>query len=391
MRFAFVRSPQYSEWGGDLKAIQDLQEGLHLLGHASQIVHEPGSALSADYIFFIGTLLDQSSNFHFMQLAHRNYGCIAFHEDHLLYSGASFGFPYYISNILQQTLEENVSFSLKDLYERPHLIFYYDRMRPVNVLQNYEFLKKATSLIVSSPTEQKTLLRDVPGSSPHIVLWGAGHARELVQKPTEDFLSFTGLANGSYILQVGRMSSRKNQLATLLATKDLDIPLIFIAMNRCTPAYEQLFFAAAAQWRKAPTFLISQHLPASQGPVTVIPTPDGKILSSSLLLSAFAHAGLHMHPAFYELPGYTYFESARFGVPTIASEWTSLKDYFTDASGRYTLDDRIEYALPYDLPALTALAKKKFGQKYPQFPLHPIYERTAKDIAHDFLNFSCAF
>ena len=105
-----------------------------------------------------------------------------------------------------------------------------------------------------------------------------------------------------------------------------------------------------------------------------------------MLLSAFFHAGLHLHPSFYELPGYTYLESAKFGTPTIASLWSSLKDYLTDSSGKYALDDRIEYVLPYDLTAIRGLIEKKFGQRYPRSPELPIFQRTAQDVAKEFLS-----
>jgi len=388
MQFAFIRPKKYSAWGGDLKAILDLQEGLQEFGYSSFITDDHVKALQAETVIFIGTLFDQSSGLNFMRLMQRDYGCIAFHEDELLYSGASFGFLYYIAQILEKNNGAATDFSLEDLLERPHLIFYYQSKPPDTILKNYDFLKKAKWIIAHSHMEQKTLFRDAPGCNAKIVYLGAGHAGNLQTETTEEFLRFTGLSKKSYILQVGRLSSRKNQIATVIATKDLDIPLVFIAMNNCNPLYERLFVAAVLKWRKAPTILISQHLSASDsiGPLRVIPTLDGNILPKEMLLSAFAHAGLHIHPAFYELPGYTYLESARFGIPTIASTWTSLKDYFTDFStGKYTLDDRIEYAIPYDITSLTQLTEKKFGQIYPKYPFHPLFSRTPKDIAKDFL------
>lgn len=415
MKFAFVRPQGYSEWGGDLKALSDIEQGLKQLGHDVFVTSENIQALCADFIFFVGTLVDRAPDLSFMRLMQRDYGCIAFHEDHLLFSGPSFGFAYYVSGILDQNIEDGVSFSLDDLMERPHLIFYFDRMRPFQAMMNYEFLKEAKYIIANSHTEQKTLLRDAPGCNAKVVYWAAGHTGDLVEEPNDSFLRFAGVEKGNYILQVGRMMLRKNQLGTLLAAKDLDIPLVFIAMNNCEPSYEEIFFAAAAKWRKAPTILISQHLPSKTiGSLRIIGAPNGRILSKDLVLSAFANAGLHVHPAFYELPGYTYLESARFGVPTIASEWGSLKDYFTDfssepiaklsasdksmilsqsdkiaqkgdISGRYTFDDRIEYVLPYDISAIRKLIEKKFGQKYPRQPLHPIYKRKPVDVGRDFL------
>ena len=389
MRFAFVRPSGYSPWGGDLKAISDIRLGLRDFGHESFVTSDPMEALKADSIFFIGTLLDQSAHLNFMRLMGREYGVIPFHEDHLLFSGASYGFAYYVSSILDRRVEEGHPFSLEALLERPHLIFYYDRMRPINVLQNFEFLKNAKTIIANSHTEQQTLFRDVPGCNAKVVYWAAGHAGDLKKEPTDAFLRFAGVKKGQYMIQIGRMTLRKNQLATLLATRDIDVPLVFIAMDHCEPSYEAVFFAAAQKWRKAPTLVISQHLTKShsKGAVKVIPTPGGKILSKEMLLSAVSHAGLHIHPAFYELPGYTYLESARFGVPTIASSWGSLKDYFNAfPSTKYTLDDRIEYALPFDVEALKGLAEKKFGKQYSPLPFHPIYQRSSTDVTRDFLN-----
>ncbi|MBS0624556.1 MAG: hypothetical protein JSS32_00725 [Verrucomicrobia bacterium] len=382
MQFAFVRPNGYSEWGGDLKAVQDIQRGIKAFGHESFITEDRMEALEADFVFFIGTLVDRTPDMNFMRLMGREYGCIGFHEDHLLFSGPSFGFVYYVSGILDQSVEEGYRFSLEDLYESPHLISYFDRMRPLCSLQNREFLKGANLIIANSHTEQRTLLRDAPGCRAEVVYWAAGHTGEMQSEPDDSFLRFAGVEKGNYILQVGRMMLRKNQLASLLATKDLDVPLVFIAMNNCEPMYEEIVFAAAKKWRKAPTILISQHLKGSDGPVKVIPTPERRILSKEMILSATANAGLHLHPAFYELPGYTYLESARFGVPTIATEWSSLKDYFA-ASG--PIDDRIEYVLPYDLMAIKRLVEKKFGQKYAPIPDHPLYRREAKDVGRDFL------
>lgn len=386
-RFAFVRPSWFPEWAGYLKAIQDLQEGLKLFGHDSFVTKEVSEATIADFVFFIGTVSDQNPNMHFMEMLGKEYGSIPFHEDKLLFTGASYGFFYYVLRSLERHTEQNHQFALEHLIERPHLIFYFDAMKNYYPLTNYEFLKNAKTVIAESHTEERTLLRDAPGSNTKVVYWTSGHTSDLKKMPDDSFLKFTGLSSQGYVLQVGRFELRKNQIASLLALKDLDIPLVFIAMRQCNAPYEKLFLQVAAKWRKAPTIVISQHLNPNQaeGSVRIINTPDGEILSKDLMLSAFFHAGLHLHPAFYELPGYTYLETARFGTPTIASPWGSLKDYFTDSSGNYLLDDRIEYALPYDLGALKKLAEKKFGKRYPIEPLAPIFHRTAKDVAYDFL------
>ena len=77
----------------------------------------------------------------------------------------------------------------------------------------------------------------------------------------------------------------------------------------------------------------------------MIPIDPQVGISQELLVSAYQNAGLYLHPAFYELPGYVYLEAAKLGTPTIATEWSTLSDYFTNEEGDYELDDRILYAL----------------------------------------------
>jgi glycosyltransferase involved in cell wall biosynthesis len=387
MRFAFVRSPHH-KWGGDLKAVQDLARGLTLLGHECLITTDPVEALGADTISFLSiAAVDHTTEMALMKLAGREYGSIAFHEDELLFSIPSFGLFRYVVGMLENETEKNHTFSLEQLIARPSLVFYFSEVQTFHALNNFDFLAHAKFVIASSPTEERTLLRDVPGCKTRLLRWAPGFVEGTFTPPDDSFPEFTGLKRGSYVLQAGRMSIRKNQLATLLATKDLDLPVVFIAAGYSTPAYEKTFFRAAEEKRKGPVILITQNPTlASSGNLRVIHMPSGEILSKALLLSAFAHAGLHLHPSFYEIPGLTYLEAARLGVPTVASEWGSLKDYFTDAAGNYALDDRIEYALPYDLAALKALVVKKFGQKYPEIPHHPVFQRTAEELARDFLN-----
>ncbi|MBI3508809.1 MAG: hypothetical protein HY069_04180, partial [Chlamydiia bacterium] len=189
----------------------------------------------------------------------------------------------------------------------------------------HEVLKDAAICIANTRTEAQTIYRDCPKANVKVVHWAPGFGEEFLQQPvTDEFLRFTGLQSGEYILQVGRMQMRKNQLGSILATKDLDIPLVFITTST-GPKYIETCLAAIKKWRKGPTFIIGQDLPEEQlGPHRLIPMPNRQKLSTSMLHSAFGHAGLHLHPAFYELPGATYFESLICGVPTIASTWTTV-------------------------------------------------------------------
>ena len=110
-----------------------------------------------------------------------------------------------------------------------------------------------------------------------------------------------------------------------------------------------------------------------------------KGLSQKLLISAYQNAGLYLHPAFYELPGYTYLEAAKIGTPIIASTWGTIQDYFIDPiTKEYSLDQRIRYCLPYDINGIEKHILCHFGKRY-GLSNHPIFDRNEMDVASEFL------
>lgn len=384
-----TRANEAEKWGGDLIALYAIKEGMEQLGHQVEIGSTTEKIADADFVFLSNTCLDLRACCHLVRLLGKRYGVIAFHEDFIQYYGPSRGFYHYIREILNESIEEGVPFSLDHLYENPQLIHYYAPPPAKRGLLNYDVLKNAEVCIANSPTEAQTMKRDCPSCNAQVIPWSSGLAEELDREPNEDFLQLTGLQKKGYILQVGRFEMRKNQLGTLLATKDFDLPLVFIATTTAVHSTEYLFTCLEAihKWRKGPTLIISQELPSyKSGNLTILQMPGGQKLPRETLLSAFGHAGLHIHPAFHELPGYTYLESAKLGIPTIASTWTSIRDYFTEEkTGHYSLDNRIEYCLPYDLPGLTQLVWKKWGEEFSPDHSHPIFTRTKVDMAREIL------
>lgn len=387
MKIAIVsRFNEKLKWGGDLKALQVVRDGMRELGHKAEIIPDLTRLKDHEYIFLSSTFFDLRPNVLFLKLAGRKYGVIAFHDDFIKYSGLSYGFYRYIRGCLDGEEDDEIPFQLERLFENPELVHYYATPPGKSAFINYDTLKHADLCIANSPTEARTLLRDCPSCNAKVVYWTPGFA-ETEEEPTDEFLKFTGLRSGEYILQVGRFHQKKNHLGSILATKDLDIPLVFIATTAADFPYERTCLEAAHTFRKAPTYIIHQKLPTMMSDkLRILHMPNGRKISPSMLLSAFAHAGLHLHPAFYELPGYTYLESTKLGIPTIASSWTSIRDYFTDPhTGKYTLDDRMEYVVPYDVPGIAKLVKKKFGQKYSRNFDHPIFKRRSIDVARDIM------
>ncbi len=381
----FSRFNEHQKWGGDLEAMYSIAQGMSSLGVDATVISDFSEFTPCDMMFLTSTCLDLREHIRFLNLIDQPYSLIGFHEDQIKYGGVSLGFYEYIKGCLAGACDPDlpeIPFSLEALLENPHLIHYYTVLPRKHSLRNYEVMKQARVCFANSHAEARTMKRDCPSCNAQVVHLTSGAAVDFKKESSREFLDFTGLSTNGYILQVGRCEPRKNQLATILSTRDLDIPLVFIATQGGHTDYEFSCLEAILKWRKAPTIVISQYLAETQmGPLRVIAMPNREKLSLSMLQSAFAHAALHLHPAFMELPGYTYFESVALGTPTIASSWATIDEYFASPP----LDDRMEYCEPYDLPAMTRLIEKKLGKRYPTEPVHPVFKRTRVDVAREIL------
>jgi glycosyltransferase involved in cell wall biosynthesis len=383
MRFGLIRSDPLTHWGGDLKTLSAIARGLNELGHEARVYPSPAELPPVDFIFLANTFRDLRPEAEALRLMRIPYGVIPFYEDLVKFGGASSGFFAFVRGCLDGVEEKGVPLTIERLEKLPHVIYYYSFAPPHRPFVNEGVLQHAACVIANTPTEAATIRRDCPEAKVHTCFWPPGFAEEFgEQAPTGEFLEWTGLASGEYIIQIGRPEFRKNQLATILATRHLDIPLVLI-MTRggVTPnPYLTTVLEAVVRWRRAPTWIIGQDLPhATAGRHQILPMPGGEPLSASMLHSAIAHAGLHLHPAFYELPGATYLESAALGIPTIASSWTTVADYFRNPPLE---DGRIAYAEPYDIATLAGLVTTHFGRRYPRSS-HPAFRRTRRELARE--------
>ncbi|MBS0654057.1 MAG: hypothetical protein JSR39_11100, partial [Verrucomicrobia bacterium] len=199
----------------------------------------------------------------------------------------------------------------------------------------------------------------------------------------DGFFDALGLEGKPYLLQVGRMETRKNQLATLLATRDLDMPLVLIAVESHQGWYEKLCVETAVHFRKAPTLIISQNLPAFEsGAMKVVPMPDGKIMPRAFMKRAFEKARLYVHPAFCELPGFVFFEAIKNGVPIVASEWCTIQDYLVNSG-----PDNIRYVLPFHIADLESKVKQFLSAEPKKvFVSEPCLKRSTLEYAQEIVN-----
>lgn len=381
--FFYIQNDEQFPWMGAVTSIKIIQEGLKNLGIEAYFSSQIEEAYNYDFAFISAITIDLNPIADTLRFFNKRYGVIPFQEDYLNFSGPAHSFFGYVGNALKNP---DCDAMLEALFEQPEIVRYLPFPPRKSALVNYEVLKNARLCIANSHTEELTIKRDCPRAVTEVVYWTPGFLFETSYPYSNSFLPLVGLKPNEYILQIGRIEPRKNQLATILATRHLDIPLVFIANSifQGYMDYAMTCIEAIKKYRKAPTIIVTGSLPPTEeGPLKIISTKQQDGLSQNLLVSAYQNAGLYVHPAFYELPGYVHLEAAKLGTPCVATEWSTLKDYFTDGAGNYMLDDRIVYANPYDINALEKKILLQFGKRYDPGTL-PIFFRTPNDVAKDF-------
>ena len=386
MNFGFcVRDTPHH--GGDLVAINSVKEGLRELGHRVFTGPDASSVIKSDYIFITNTCLDQHHNLPALQKHSKRWGVITFHEDFFKYMPTMEGFVNYAHKAFnggKWSKEEDFHrFAIEYLDEGADITQMFSQLgMPQTSHMNRFIIEGAETVFTHSQIEKCDILRHLPNANVEVCRWGCGIAQK--ERPYMDsFLKLTGLTKGEYILSIGRIEGRKNQLASLLALRDNDIPMVFTTPKVFNKEYIK-FVVDVAEKRKGPTILVSQEFKSNEiGNVRIVGT-QGSLLSDEEIVSAYQNAGLHLHPAFYEMPGYTYLEAAKYNLPQVASSWGSVNEYFKQG-GSETLDGRVKFVIPHHLGEIRRGVEEQFGKTFEPMPDHPIFSRTNVDVAKDFL------
>jgi glycosyltransferase involved in cell wall biosynthesis len=370
-----------SKWGGDIVAIDAIKEGLLKFNYEVIVDSDINKLLLCDFIFLTNTTLDQFGNYSILKINNKKYGIINLQEDFIKFSPHLIGSANYIYKMLNEKYEPNnpFHFTLEYLEENPDCVLYFTGRPPTFPLTNIDPIKYATINIANSNFEKNIILRDVPTSNVEVVPLSLGMADRWDNTEDETFLEKYNLKKKNYVLQVGRLEGRKNQLHTLLALKDIEEDLVFI-FSSGLKLYEDLLIPLIKKYRKNRTIIISQNEPQVIDNLEMYKFDDGQKLSSSLLKSAFQNAKVNCHPAFQELPGYTYLESLFFNVPTIASEWASISDYL-EIGGDINCNGLIHYVKPYDIKSIRETYNKIKNLDIKN--TNTIFNRTPYDLGLD--------
>ncbi|MFH1010634.1 MAG: glycosyltransferase [bacterium] len=173
-------------------------------------------------------------------------------------------------------------------------------------LENAFVARGARALLASGEREASRLRQDFSEAAErvHAVPFGIRVLDEFGAELKEELREQLGV--GPFVLCVGRLETRKNQLMLMKALQDDELTLVFVTGGfTYQPPYESLCRSFQRRGRN----ILAGHV-------------------SPLQLAAFYSAALcHILPSWYELPGLVSVEAAAYGCSVAASIWGSVEDY----------------------------------------------------------------
>jgi len=163
----------------------------------------------------------------------------------------------------------------------------------------------AHTIFVTGRAEEECIRRDFPDVR-NVATVGVGWDLGREASP-EPFVREFG--HRDFVLCVGRLESRKNQLMLLKALEDSDLTVVLASGGvNYQPEYEK---AVREFKRKGKTIILGE-------------------LSVEMLSSAYAAAKVHVLPSWYELPGLVSLEAAAYGCNVVVTRNGTAPDFFED-------------------------------------------------------------
>lgn len=177
------------------------------------------------------------------------------------------------------------------------------QVAPSGRFDNGWVASRAAALIANGERERQVILRDYPDArSVDVVPVGFDAV------PGEDPSLFESTyAIKDFVLCVGRLETRKNQLMLLKALEDSSIPVVLVGGG---VSYQPEYEAAVRAFRRSGQTLVLGRL-----------TPE-------MLASAYAACRVHALVSHYELPGLVSLEAAAHGKNVVVTDTGTTANYF---------------------------------------------------------------
>ncbi len=180
---------------------------------------------------------------------------------------------------------------------------------------------KAAAVLCTGTQEVASVLRDYPAARARIVRLGTGtNPSGPMDVAAAEFREAFGVED--FVLCVGRLEPRKNQLMLLAALEEDEITVVFADGGF---AYARGYAEACRKFARRGRTLFTGRLPPR------------------MLRSAYLAARVSCLPSWYELPGLATLEAALWSRNVVASPWGTIGEY---------LGQTCLYAEPDDFPGL---------------------------------------
>lgn len=207
------------------------------------------------------------------------------------------------------------------------------------------------ALIATGAYEAESLRRDYP-QTPLVEVYRCGHEVSDWNGGGDLFRKETGIED--FVLCVGRLEWRKNQLMLLKALEDSDITVVFATGGfTYQPEYEEV---CRKFKRKGKTVYLGR-------------------LDSNVLASAFCAARVHVLPSWYELPGLVSLEAAHYETNVVVTDYGTARDYLEEKA-YYCAPDDDESILNAVTAAYYAPTKQGLREQVAQFTWERAAERN---------------
>jgi glycosyltransferase involved in cell wall biosynthesis/thioredoxin-like negative regulator of GroEL len=212
---------------------------------------------------------------------------------------------HYQSHFVSSQLIEYVSKNQNKDWFNSHSDFNYHLVEKAKPFDNAWAAKNASALFTNGLQESITVKKTY-GDNLNIKEIKLGHELK-AQGSKEEWIKEFGFED--FVLCVGRIESRKNQLALLKALEGDEITVVLAGGGF---SYQPDYLEAVKNFkRKGKTIILSK-------------------LSDQQLANAYAAAKVHALPSWYELPGLVSLEAAHYGCNIVATRNGTSSDYLGD-------------------------------------------------------------
>jgi glycosyltransferase involved in cell wall biosynthesis len=164
---------------------------------------------------------------------------------------------------------------------------------------------QGTTLILPNSTLELEVLRKTFGALPQAVVVPNAADRSFAFSGSGHFIQKYGWQD--FLLSVGRICRRKNQLSLIRAAQKLKLPLVIIGPINDFPYYQECRRESAGQ------------------KILFI-----DMLNSAELASAYAAARVHALVSWYDTPGLVSLEAALAGCTIVTTDRGCAREYFQD-------------------------------------------------------------